>query len=430
MINTTRRSSISYILTIVLLVIAIITGCGGSGSTRGSGIGGERPVRGSVFDQEGNSLAGVLVSVDLVNSNNEVVESKDTETDSSGDFELNILQEEQSRIIVRLRTDEIDTAISEVNLPNEFQEVVINISVNTQQNLATIDSIDIINSTPTSNETIPTVTPASTSVPQIDDNPNVVSDSPDDSSSVVDRPSEPVLPQPAPVQPTSIAPTLTPIPTATIIPVVDQEPAVPPTLEPTNVPISRPTSIPSPVQEFETISRDASELGRLRSDGTREWDGLVRISAFNDSGSQVNVLKEGNNRIAVGTGRNRNQIDFNPTTSSSESLVLEFLRPAKSMKFLVDQLKDDEFPPNNVNERGIWRAFNSTGNQIGSGIISTQTGTLVNNKWYEFGRQFSDLVASVTIEASAYSNPNGFNFPDGNSSDFSLRGITAEFLVE
>ncbi len=160
------------------------------------------------------------------------------------------------------------------------------------------------------------------------------------------------------------------------------------------------------------ISYNQNDLVIDASGETGSFGDNVNVSAFQPGGDSSQLIVTGNGIGIQSTnvsGDISDQIDYDPTTGSSEQLVLEFVNPVENLQLTTGR----QFPSEGgVGEQGIWTAYDAAGNVIGSGELDADLGVNVASYSYQYEINADAPIASIVIEANDYSD-----------SDFSIVGI-------
>jgi|GEM_PF-3199689 len=145
----------------------------------------------------------------------------------------------------------------------------------------------------------------------------------------------------------------------------------------------------------------------------------VNVSAFQPGGdaSQLIVSTDG---IGIQSTNVTNdiarQIDYDPTTGTSEQLVLDFINPVENLQLTTGKQYPSE---GGVGEQGIWTAYDAAGNVVGSGELDPGLGTNVASNSYQYEINADAPISRIVIEANDYSD-----------SDFSLVSIQYNETLE
>ncbi|UJL41601.1 cadherin-like domain-containing protein [Shewanella vesiculosa] len=151
-------------------------------------------------------------------------------------------------------------------------------------------------------------------------------------------------------------------------------------------------------------------------------ENLMTISARNADGSMgVINIESGSNKLGVaGSPRTSDQvagqIEYNSTTGTSESVVIDFNGLVNKAEFSVSNLFSDE----NNGEQGIWKAYYN-GQLVASDTFKTDAGNLGTFNIDTGNIVFDQLVFEATQTINEATNGSVLS----DSSDYFLTGITA-----
>ena len=151
----------------------------------------------------------------------------------------------------------------------------------------------------------------------------------------------------------------------------------------------------------------------INSDGTTGFfDSNATVSAFQPNGDESLIVSTSNG-IGVSSssisGDIADQIDYDPTTGTSEQIVLSFENPVLNLQLTTGRQFEAE---GGVGEQGIWTAYDSQGNVIGSGELDPDLGVNLGNNSFQYELNTDVPIFSVVIEANDFSD-----------SDFSIVNI-------
>ena len=151
------------------------------------------------------------------------------------------------------------------------------------------------------------------------------------------------------------------------------------------------------------------------------WNKDVSISGLTANGKAGTVFYS-RSGFGVKEGGSKFQIDYLASANQSEQLVIDFNRQIDRAQLELGLMEDNEW--NNLDETGVWTAYNAQGKQVGSGVLEPSQGTKVGGDNYLFQvGNLSESFSKIKIAATAYGNGVGTNVTDNNS-DFNLRGLT------
>jgi VCBS repeat-containing protein len=151
-------------------------------------------------------------------------------------------------------------------------------------------------------------------------------------------------------------------------------------------------------------------------------ENLMTISARNADGSMgVINIESGSNKLGVaGSPRTSDQvagqIEYNSTTGTSESVVIDFNGLVNKAEFSVSNLFSDE----NNGEQGIWKAYYN-GQLVASDTFKTDAGNLGTFNIDTGSIVFDQLVFEATQTINEATNGSVLS----DSSDYFLTAITA-----
>ena len=128
----------------------------------------------------------------------------------------------------------------------------------------------------------------------------------------------------------------------------------------------------------------------------------VNVSVFQPGGSasQIVISSDGIGIDSTNvTNDIANQIDYDPTTGESEQLVLDFINPVTNLQLTTGRQYESE---GGVGEQGIWTAYDTHGNIIGSGELDADLGTNVGPFSYQYDIDTNLPISRIVIEANDY----------------------------
>ena len=160
----------------------------------------------------------------------------------------------------------------------------------------------------------------------------------------------------------------------------------------------------------------ANNLAVTNTSGPILWGTCATIAAFNTDGSP-GILTKTKSRIGVAGDRYDAQLDYNPTTNTSEKVLINLNRQTTSATLQLGNLEVSEF--NGLNETGVWKALNAAGNVLAEGLIDPALGSQNSRGVYSFTINPGVPFSALEIAATAYNHGEGTQATNNNS-DFSI----------
>jgi len=187
------------------------------------------------------------------------------------------------------------------------------------------------------------------------------------------------------------------------------------------------TVMDNQAEPVELVARAGSLTER---DGDQYW-GDVKVSAENWDGSEGEVflsLEYGTRGLSVAGGRSENQIDFSVADQDgdgiggdSEKLVFDYGKDVAEIALQLGRLRDSEHGGNV--EIGSWKAFDSSGELVGHGLLDPREGLAVGQDLYEFQITAELPFSTLVVSANPYNDVFSEDFPQ-DSSDFKIAKMT------
>ena len=175
-----------------------------------------------------------------------------------------------------------------------------------------------------------------------------------------------------------------------------------------------------------TVLSTESHLGNTAvftsGDSTGRIGDFITATGVGSDGQEEALRLNGNNGLGLDGGRIANQINFDPSTGTSQKVILDMDSPVTNITLTVDRMIENEFPDG---EQGLWTALDANGNEVASGILSPDTADVRHSRSsFSFDLDTaSKAVSSLVIEAKDVTGSS-----TGDNSDFTIKALSYDKL--